>query len=539
MAMKMENVTGAKLVHNGTTYNMVEAKFNGTIVWPLSVTVSYRVTSANLVFYRNGQEIYTYDYIPADGSVYAKVFGDVAVYENNVYKRTLEWVQLNVRISSGTNLYVSDNEIHGQDWATTESSEQSASVMASYETSMAVSAGTITQEANVKSASGSPVYGEKDYDYEHQQRSNPYGYHVELTAGNYSSPSAAASAGAHTTSLSVSNAYHWEDVSTPYTQTVTQNYTYTARPGQTFPESTTISDTEVAPERVSDSVTPEKVSGDSAITLSGLTVTIPSRGTVLGNARSATFRATNGTASSDVTIYQAANTRTTAYTYEREIEIQHTGDMPASAAIYSVTYSSYRTLTYTYSSGETETGTKEAYAATIAGTNCTPSTSSVSGAGAFTIEVDANASTTQTKTVSVSLTSGGTTVSDSRTQSASVPTSQNVATFKPFIFPYNAGPYLKGKVYYQFLIESGSVTSSTITGLNFRYQVNGGTKQTVQIGSFLAEEHTDPTALEPQGVTIPTFSSGTIKCWFEVTGSKGSFDVINADEDTYYYETTL
>lgn len=470
MAMKMENVTGAKLVHNGTTYNMVEAKFNGTIVWPLSVTVSYRVTSANLVFYRNGQEIYTYDYIPADGSVYAKVFGDVDVYENNVKKRTLEWVQLDVRISSGTNLYVSDNEIHGPDWATAESSSQSASVMASYETSMAVSAGTITQEANVKSASGSPVYGEKDYDYEHQQRSDPYGYHVELTAGNYSSPSAAASAGAHTTSLSVSNAYHWEDVSTPYTQTVTQNYTYTARPGQTFPEPTTISDTEVAPERVSDSVTPEKVSGDSAITLSGLTVTIPSRGIVPGDARSATFRATNGTASADVTIYQQLNRiESTSDVYDLSVDIDVTGDISALGGLLSVDYVSYVTTTNVYSSGDREELAREPLTAAVSTSpDSIADTNSVSGSGSFAISVPQN-DTGLARSIYVSLTANGQTASDSAIQEAAstTPTAEvyaNIAT--------NGAPKLRLKM------TAGSVNFPvTLTGVYYHYILTGTTDE--------------------------------------------------------------
>lgn len=469
MAMKMENVTGAKLVHNGTTYNMVEAKFNGTVVWPLSVTVSYRVTSANLVFYRNGQEIYTYDYIPADGSVYAKVFGDVDVYENNVWKRTISWVQLDVRISSGTSLYVSDNEIHGPDWATTESSEQSATVMAFYETSMAVSAGTITQEANVKSASGSPVYGEKDYDYEHQQRSNPYGYHVELTAGDYSSPSAAASAGAHTTSLSVSNAHHWEDVSTPYTQTVTQNYTYTARPGQTFPEPTTISDTEVAPERVSDSVTPEKVSGDSAITLSGLIVTIPSRGTVPGDARSATFRATNGTASADVTIYQQLNRiESTSDVYDLSVDIDVAGDISASGGLFSVDYVSYVTTTNVYSSGAPEVLAREPLTAAVSTSpDSIADTNSVSGSGSFAISVPQN-DTGLARSISVSLTANGQTASDSANQeAAAILTAEVYANIA-----INGAPKLRLKM------TAGSVTFPvTLTEVYYHYILTGTTNE--------------------------------------------------------------
>lgn len=277
-------------------------------------------------------------------------------------------------------------------------------------------------------------------------------------------------------------------------------------------------------------------------TLESDRVTMDNRGTSAGAARSATLVATNGEASASVTVYQERNrVESTSYAYDRAIAIQHEGDLPSTASTYSVTYTSYRTPTYTYTSGATETGTRDAYAATIAGTNCTPSANSVSGTGAITIDVTANTSTTQTRTVSVSLTSGGTTVSDSRTQEVYVPTSQNVATFKPFMFPYNAGPYLKGKVYYQFLIVSGTLTSGTLTGVNFRYQVNGGAKQTIQVGTFEASEHTDPTAFEPQGITIPTFSSGTIKCWFEVTGSKGGFDVINADDvnPDYYSEVTL
>lgn len=370
-------------------------------------------------------------------------------------------------------------------------------------------------------------------------------YSVTLYAPNYTTSQTGAPASGGATSL-VARGYHMETPTTvtPWTDVSSVTYVWTSdatSPGESVVVDSGSDTTTGTATQVED--TPTVTGGATWLTYTQSTdaLVVQSAGTtIVSNGRSATFTASNGSATpATLTIYQLANTRTTSYAYERAIEIQYTGNLPSSASTYSVTYSSFRTPTYSYTSGVTETGAKDAYAATVAGTNCTPSTTSVSGTGAITIEVAANTSTTQTRTVSVSLTSGGTTISDSRTQSASVPTSQNVATFKPYIFPYNAGPYIKGKVYYQFLIESGSVTSSTITGLNFRYQVNGGTKQTVQIGSFLVEEHTDPTALEPQGITIPTFSSGTIKCWFEVTGSKGSFDVINADENTYYYETTL
>lgn len=517
----MQDVLGGKL--GGTTLTMVEAKYNGVVVWPLQSTTTYEVSSAYLVYYRDGAEIYTYNYIPADGSVYAKCFGDVKVYENGVYSRTLSWVELEVSLTSGSSLYISDNEIHGPDRGYVETPAQAATVMATYGGSLPRSAGQITQEANVKTASGSPTYGEKVYDYEHQVQGEPYGYHVELSATDFYTEARAASAGLNTTSLSVSNAYHWLPTITPYTQTVSQHYTYTARP-QGRDETRTISDTESVDERILDSVSPTKVSGDSAITLSGLVVTLPSRGTTPGEMRSATFRAVNGDAQDEVTIYQQRNRiESTTYDYDLSVSIQHTGRIPASGGLYGVTYTSRRVTIDTYSSGAQDSSAPVAIAASVSGINCTPDVSSVSGQGAFAISVDQNTSQASTRTISVTLTVDAShSATDSRTQEASQ--AAVVASLSPVILPAAAGVYEKGVIYVSFGVTSGTLASTTLYGVQFHYIVNGGSESVVDVGSITVTDGADPMpALQDlsSAIGIPSFTRPgyQVEAWFSATGT--------------------
>lgn len=266
-----------------------------------------------------------------------------------------------------------------------------------------------------------------------------------------------------------------------------------------------------------------------------------SRGTITGSARNATVTATNGDATDSVTVYQEANSRSMSFIYNIVLELQHQGNLPGDAGRYAVAYTSERTLRYTYTSGE-HTDETNPYTTNVVSSAayCEPSVSSVSGTGVFYIDVEQNPSSSQTRSFTLRL-SGQSSSSQplSITQEAYVPAVQDVATLEPIMFSVDTGPYLRGKVYYLFTIDSGTVTSSTITGVNFCYRVNGGTKQTVQIGSFAVAETSQPTALEPSGVTIPTFSSGTVKAWFEVTGSTGDFDSINAGEEDHSITITF
>ena len=266
-----------------------------------------------------------------------------------------------------------------------------------------------------------------------------------------------------------------------------------------------------------------------------------SRGTSTGSARNATVTATNGDATDSVTVYQEANSRSMSFIYNIVLELQHQGNLPGDAGRYAVAYTSERTLRYTYTSGE-HTDETNPYTTNVVSSAayCEPSVSSVSGTGVFYIDVEQNPSSSQTRSFTLRL-SGQSSSSQplSITQEAYVPAVQDVATLEPIMFSVDTGPYLRGKVYYLFTIDSGAVTSSTLTGVNFCYRVNDGAKQTVQIGSFPVSETSQPTALQPSGVTIPTFSSGTVKAWFEVTGSTGDFDSINAGEEDHSITITF
>lgn len=373
------------------------------------------------------------------------------------------------------------------------------------------------------------------------------GYAVTLYAPNYTTPALAAPASGATVALSAAG-YHMDTVTLyePWTDVSRPQYTWSS--GATNYGDATIIDsgtreTIQSTTQVTDIPTVALVSG-TGFTYDDGYVTIASEGTsYLPSGRSATFRATNGDATpAEVTLYQLPNTYTTSYVYDLAVEIQQSGNIPAAGGTLYVTYRSFRTPTRTYSSGESQQLASEAYTSTVSGENCIPSTTQVSGENALTITVGANTSTTQTRTVIVTLRANASNyVLSQKVQDMATPSVQKVATFKPYMFPNNMGPYIKGKVYYQFLIVSGTLTSGTLTGVNFHYQVNGGTRQTIQIGTFEASEHNDPTAFEPQGITIPTFTSGTIKCWFEVTGNKGGFDTINANDTdpNYYSEVTL
>ena len=542
----MEDVTGGKVKIGNTTYTMVEAKYNGSVVWPTSVTTSYTVTAAHIVFYLNGSETYNYDHITADGSVYAKVFGDVDVYENGVKVRTLSWVQLETRVSSGTSLYVSNNEIHGPDWYTTEASSQTATVMASYQTSYAYSAGTITQEANVKTLYDTQ-YGEKQYGTETVVRE--YDYHSSISANHYTTSiaqgcpangSTGEGGSGYNVTLSFGTCYHLKDTLTPWTRTVTDRYKYTATGNTLWPEAQS-PQTGSDPNTYTVSDTPTLSGGATGFNRSGMTVTIESEGTDYENGRSATYVATNGTATASVTIYQQANTRTTTYSYDLAIEIYPDGNLSYKAMTYAVSGRSQRVATTSYASGAPSTSQTQSVESTISTTNCTAHNgsgtpiSTVSGYFGFAIDVAQN--TGAARTVSVGISAGGVTASDPRTQDAYTPPQQNKATIMPFVPNFTvAGMYQFGKVYTMFTVTEGTVTSATLTGTVLHYKkINsqGSLESSVQIGSLTVSEATPFPELVATGV--PTFQSGdTIEVWFSATGT----GVI--DQMTYqHYEVSL
>lgn len=400
-----------------------------------------------------------------------------------------------------------------------------------------LSGGTITdtvtlyQAKNIKT-DDQLVISEKSYGSPYETYSDT-NYTVTLTVGNFIDSSIQAPASGGTTTVTVSGASHTHTVTVlkDWTRTAYHYYTWSSGAhSQTSPAyydngTDTVSST---PTTVTDNPTP--VSSQSWATISGTTLTIASRGTTYSSTnRNATISVTNGDAYREATVWQAPNGRTQEYLYDLAIQIAHSGPFPAGGGNYSVTAHSYRIRRYTYDSGAIDDSSSNYYA-TLTKQNCTSSTSSVSGESTFTIEVAPNSSTTDVRMVSLTLSAGGQSVTVQQMQETlPIPTNE-VATFLPYIPTTGAN---KGKVYYTFTIDSGSVTSATVTGLYFRYKRNNGSTQSVNIGSFNVSETSSPVLLSVSG--IPNFSDArSVKAWFDVTGSRGNFDVIHGDESTYY-----
>lgn len=393
------------------------------------------------------------------------------------------------------------------------------------------------------------VYGESYITYDNSN------YYVSVSANRYGSASDSAPASGGVYAILSVNAHHTVvDVThTPYQIYETPHWVWTSGEETYGTRQLVVDDEDVArgtPRQNTDTglvpvITMSSSQGADAFSWDGAQsrIEIPTEDVyVYQNGRNAHVVFTNGDASDDLYLYQAANTRSTSYSYDLSVAIQQDGNIPANGGTLYVTYRSYSTATETYSSGSTKVLDATPYSSTVTGTNCTPSVNSASGQGAFQITVDANTSTTNTRSVSVRLAATSTEyVTSTKVQDKATPSVQKVATLMPWMINMQGTPFVVGKVYYQFTIDSGTLTSGTLTGVNFCWRVNGGTKNTVQIGTFSVSETSQPTALEPSGVNIPSFSSGTglVTAWFEVTASKGGFDTINADEDNYSFTITF
>lgn len=559
--MKMEGVAGGKL--GNTNYTMVEAKYGGVVVWPTSVATTYEIDRNTLyyVFYNgNGQAVYSATRLKADGSLHAKLYGDVKVYENNVYKRTILTAELEIRLPTTSPFYVSDNSIYSSNLGTTETSVQTSDVYMSYATYGPTFGPTITQEANVKTYVDT-VYGEKSYGTPSVVRI--YGYTLMgFTASDYTSSSSPCPASGGTATLQYGTCFHLEDVETPWTRSVTNRYTYTATGATLHGEpQTPQSDYDLITNTVPDTPTIVKFSGASAITLSELTVTIPDRGTNEGAARSATFRATNGDATpQDVTIYQEANVATTTYVYDLVIAIYGSGNLSYLADNYPVTGHSKRTPTTTYTSGSSTTGTAQSVSSTITATNCTANDgngntiTTVSGDFGFFVQTTDNYSG-QTRNIVVAIAPDGVTpVSDSRTQDAQ-PAQPYIeeADLTPFIATFNSGNFVNGKTYTMFTITGSHNTSSaTLQDVWFKYRVNNSIDYSVRIGELQVSQQSSsdlPELVPYSGYTLPTFKAGetygyndrfssgdTVYAWFTV-GNKGIIGQLDTHENSPFYIT--
>lgn len=379
----------------------------------------------------------------------------------------------------------------------------------------------------------------------HTDESN-YDYAVDIQIFNYTSSNPVPASGGYAGIGYAAVHTHREVETQGYTDVVTPIYTWSSNAtsqGETTSTrgSVTLRDETSQVNDIPTITVPSSASSWLEYDAENSRLKVESEGTTpYSSGRSAVITATNNGASDTASLYQAINrVVSTSYAYDLAVEIQQEGNIPANGGTLYVTYNSYRTATETYSSNATKTLAPAAYSSSVTGTNCTPSVNSASGQGAFQITVDANTSTTNTRSVSVKLAATSTEyVTSTKVQDKATPSVQKVATLKPWMINMQGTPFVVGKVYYQFTIDSGNLTSGTLTGVNFCYRLNGGTKNTVQIGTFAVSETSQPTALEPSGVNIPTFRAGDglVTAWFEVTASKGGFDTINADEDNYSFE---
>lgn len=311
--MKIEDIVGGKFKSGNKTFEMVEAKYGGEIVWPVNVAYTYEiVVNTVIVTYSAGNILY------ASGSNSVSVTADVKVYANGVYRRTISGATLTPTLQSGSEFYISDKSVKGADRQFTPYPRVDEYVTFSYENSFITR--QISQEANVQTLVSATPYGSKKYG----QTSTTYGlYQVNFSADKYTSISSAAPASGATSGSALATlscyAEHYEFYSTPWTQDATLVYSYTSRPGQTFSEVDTdyYSGTEQSQSVISDTIEAQNsiylYAGGEGFSRNGMDVSIASEGVLdRPSGRSATYRARvlkdNGTyITQDVTLYQAKN----------------------------------------------------------------------------------------------------------------------------------------------------------------------------------------------------------------------------------------
>lgn len=388
MAMKMENVTEGKL--GRTNYKMVEAKFNGTIVWPTAVVYTYVVSNVQIHYSKYPTE----QYIGASGDRYSDDFaywtGNVEVKKNGVHYDTLTGAYLTPRASGAGWFYTDTATVGGTagvtivravDLANNETFDyMTTDVAVCYATSNYVSGGTVRQQIN---AVTSTSYGEKSYGTPEIVSGSARDYTVLITSPSYTSSANPCPAGGGSVTL-VTSATHTVTQRTPWTRSYTKTYTS----GST--SSGTESNYDDSPVTVQD--TPTITGSADGFSRSGNNVTIANRGTTTGAIRSVTYTATNNSATNSVTLYQQKNEATAHSDAVRSIAIDYSGTLPNTYGVYTVNYSFYNTVYTAYTSGEETEHQNTAVTANVISTACTPSVNSVESAtsSSFTIEVGVN-----------------------------------------------------------------------------------------------------------------------------------------------------
>ena len=214
--MKIEDVIGGKL--GGTGYTMVEAKYNGVVVWPLG-TASYQILSGTInVTYSDG-----YYTLRANGqNCVQRVTASV---QNTVTGEITTGARLTLSLRPGTSYIMGGgNTIWGRDLSNNETSQHSEQIDVAY--SNATTTITIYQEANVKTRTG---INSKVYDYSSSvTTASDTGYYLDsFTASPYNGTSypCPASGGISTLSYHAGHT-HLVVVTTPWTRTA--NYSFTS-----------------------------------------------------------------------------------------------------------------------------------------------------------------------------------------------------------------------------------------------------------------------------------------------------------------------
>ena len=393
----MQDVTGGQIKIGSTTYDMVEAKYNGTVVWPFSTAITYEIQSYTIVYYNlYGQQLSGATQIPASGG-YIRVYGNVKKTEGGT-SSTLTNVELTLsRIQTGEDMFIYNNRLYGPDRGTTVSNQDSAVAWVVYMTSAEQGIGTIYQQANQKTAYGSPT-DNTVVDYEHPGTPS-ITYSVSLSADKYrkatSSDVCPASGTASGDYVQLyCSAEHTTTTPYPYTIYRTQNYKYTATGDTLYPETTVYdSGTTNVTSTTTDDVSGSITGSATGFTRNGLRVTIANRLKVEGAERSVTYTATNGNASSSVTLYQQANayiSTTSTPSVSCSFHDYSQGDLlPANGGSIRIDYVSQITEVEIYTSGSYTT-TDPLTSSVQDLLNCSTLTSSVSGSGYFNITVGRN-----------------------------------------------------------------------------------------------------------------------------------------------------
>lgn len=340
--MRIDDAIGGKLAG----YEMVEAKFNGTVVWPLNYT--YLITAARVV-YSAGSAIYAKGSYAWDGN-YAYVLGTVNVYINGVLVNTLTDVRLTPTVEQGSWFSVDTSlNILGNNLGTVPSAQHNETVTVAYGNSSTTV--TVSQQANVKTPTSYTPTGSKHYGL---PTVTAYNYQVDFSTNKYgSAASAAPASGATTTDLRATlsiTANHIEVTTTPWTQDALVNYSYTSGATSSATEADYYSGTDTSsPVQVTD--TPTITGSATGFTRSGMYVTIASEGTTsYPSGRSVTYTASvdkmgGGTQTDTVTLYQAKNEivsdePSTVRTYGSPYQESSDGNYVASVVITQYTSSS-------------------------------------------------------------------------------------------------------------------------------------------------------------------------------------------------------